>query len=557
MKEWADGLKTYYGIAEGDALEYSNMMGSMLQNIGGLSEAEAAKQAEILVQLSGDLTAMFGGTTESAVQALTGALKGNNTMLDNYGMAASDAMVKAKALEMGLMEQGKEMSLSAKQAATLALIMEQSTAAQGQAAREAAGASGSMRTLATETKNLSVSFGEALLPVITPLVTKLKEMVQGFSEISPEMQKTILVVGAIAAAIGPVLIVGGAMVTGFSAIAGAVGAASGAIAAAGGIMAVITGPIGIAVAAVAALVAGGVLLYKNWDTIKAKAQELLQVFAPVWAGIKQAVADAWAYIGPTIMAAVNEISAFWNEIWPQVQQVFEMVWNTIQLFIEPAIAVVYVAISAALGLIQGVWQDAWNLIKDTLKIVWDLITGIIKIAWDIISGVIKVGLDLLTGNWRKAWDDLKGIFVNVWNDIRQLFRNLIADALQYGKDFVQGIIDGITGAIGGVEDAVSALAAKIKSYLHFSTPDIGPLAEYETWMPDFMGGLAKGIDANKYKVTDAIRGLAGNMQLNASLSGVNGSSYSTVNHNGGNITINVNGTGNQLEATLRRLGVKF
>ena len=45
---------------------------------------------------------MFGGTTESAVQALTGALKGNNSMLDNYGMGVNDATVKAKAFEMGL-----------------------------------------------------------------------------------------------------------------------------------------------------------------------------------------------------------------------------------------------------------------------------------------------------------------------------------------------------------------------------------------------------------------------------------------------------------------------
>ena len=65
------------------------MMGTMLMNIGGQTEAEAAKQSQTLVQLAGDLTAMFGGTTESAVQALTGALKGNNTMLDNYGISAT------------------------------------------------------------------------------------------------------------------------------------------------------------------------------------------------------------------------------------------------------------------------------------------------------------------------------------------------------------------------------------------------------------------------------------------------------------------------------------
>ena len=53
MKKWADSLDSFYGIAEGEALEYANMMGSMLQNIGGLTEEEAAKQAQTLVKLAG------------------------------------------------------------------------------------------------------------------------------------------------------------------------------------------------------------------------------------------------------------------------------------------------------------------------------------------------------------------------------------------------------------------------------------------------------------------------------------------------------------------------
>ena len=76
MKSWAGNLETYYGVAQSEALEYGNTMGSMLKNIGGLSEEESAKTAGSLIELAGDLTAMYGGTTESAVQALTGALKG-------------------------------------------------------------------------------------------------------------------------------------------------------------------------------------------------------------------------------------------------------------------------------------------------------------------------------------------------------------------------------------------------------------------------------------------------------------------------------------------------
>src|SRR5690606_15727584 len=210
-KKWADELPTYFGIAKKEALEYSNMMGSMLVNIGNLTEQEASKQSAKLIELAGDLTAMYGGTTQDAVRALTGALKGNTTMLDNYGMAANDALVKAKAYSMGLAEQGKELDLAAKQAATLALIYEQSSAAQGQAAREAEGASGSMRALKTEIANLTAELGANLLPIITPIVNHIKVGAAVFRSLSPEAQKTITVVAAIAAAIGPLLLALGSL----------------------------------------------------------------------------------------------------------------------------------------------------------------------------------------------------------------------------------------------------------------------------------------------------------------------------------------------------------
>ena len=67
--------------------------------------------------------------------------------------------------------------------------------------------------------------------------------------------------------------------------------------------------------------------------------------------------------------------------------------------------------------------------------------------------------------------------------------------------------------IGAVKDAVSSVASAIKSFLHFSVPDEGPLTDYESWMPDFMHGLAKGIDKSKSAVEKAIDGVASSMNL--------------------------------------------
>ena len=294
VKGWADTLGTEYGIAKKEALEYSNLMGSMLINIGKLTEEQAARQSAKLIELAGDLTAMYGGRTQDAIRALTGALKGNNTMLDNYGMAVNDALVKTKAFEMGLSDGTGELSLQAKQAATLALIYEQTTAAQGQAAREADGASGAMRALTTEVKNLSTELGQVLIPVITPVVAGIRDMVAALRTLSPEMQTLVVTTGAITAAAGPLLVVIGKILTYLPKIKVAIAA--------------LTGPIGLVGGAIILLAANFEDVVKNvttmWNTftsgisssVKALVSLVTLDFKGFWTNIKAMVSNGVKWV---------------------------------------------------------------------------------------------------------------------------------------------------------------------------------------------------------------------------------------------------------------------
>lgn len=287
-------------------------------------------------------------------------------------------------------------------------------------------------------------------------------------------------------------------------------------------LALFTGPWG---ALIIAIMAGVGAIIANWSKISAFAQKIFAgdttqilttfktFFVQIWEDIKTNLTAAWNYISPTITNAVKEIQAFWNEVWPQIKQVFVEVWDVMKVLLAPVMAAMYTAISAGIGLIKGIWGPAWNLLKDTLKTAWDLMRDVIKTAWDLISGIIKVGLDILTGNWGKAWTDMKSTFSNLWTDIKKLFGDMANDAITWGKDLVDGLIKGIKGMIGGVEDAAKNIAEKIKSYLHFSRPDEGPLRDYETWMPDFLKGLAEGINNNKGIITKAMQGLTNSMSL--------------------------------------------
>ena len=433
VKDWADSLDSYYGIAEGEALEYANMMGTMLVNIGGLTEEQAAKQAQTLIELAGDLTAMYGGTTADAVQALTGALKGNNTMLDNYGMAVNDAMIKTKALEMGLYDGTGQMDLATKQAATLALIMEQTGAAQGQAAREADGASGSMRALVTEIKNLSTDIGEVLLPVITPFIQKLKDIVGAFGELSPGTQKAIIAIAGIAAAIGPLLIVLGQMSLGLSSIIKLIGplttGLAGATGATGGLSAVIgalTGPIGIAVAAIVGITAVIVALWKTNEDFRD--------------GIKR-------------------------------------VWENIKQIIDGVIRAIKGIIQAFIGLITGDWTRFTEGLKNIWSGMWQAIRNIVAGAWNLLSTVfntLKNNItNFFTGMIRSAVD---------WG------RGLISSFIDGIKSMIGRVRDAVSS------DAVSSVVGTVKDYLGFSSPTKKGEGRFiEDWGYNMIEGFMEGM----------------------------------------------------------------
>lgn len=496
VKTWADNLESYYGIAEGEALEYANMMGTMLVNIGGLTEEQAAKQAQTLIELAGDLTAMYGGTTADAVRALTGALKGNNTMLDNYGMAVNDAMIKTKAFEMGLYDGTGQMDLATKQAATLALIMEQTGAAQGQAAREAEGASGSMRALVTEIKNLSTDIGEVLLPVITPFVQRLRDIVGTFGELSPGAQKAIIAIAGIAAAIGPLLAIFGptisaigTLVTGLGAMSTAMAGGASIVAALtqafpvlGSVIGALTGPIGLVIAAIAGLVVAGVLIYKNWDEIKVKAAEI------------------WGVIRDTLVRILDAIKGFVEERWNAVATITTTVWATI---------------------------------SDWLSTLWERIKAQVTASWNAIYGTI-------TG---------------IWTLIKDGFDNLVKAAWDWGKNLLAEFIAGIKSKISALRDTLSNIAETVAGFLGFHSPTkLGPGRYADQWAPNFMRMFADGITKNLPLLEKALSRAVVVMQMSLAGSG----SISNVTYNTGGNTINITvQDGEDLLRTLHRLGVRI
>ena len=167
------------------------------------------------------------------------------------------------------------------------------------------------------------------------------------------------------------------------------------------------------------------------------------------------------------------------------------------------------------GFIKGITDGIPNAIKEIKQWAKDTINNFKEVLGihspstvfagfgnNIVQGLVN-GIRAFFGKITKVVGDIKEKC-----DLGKLAK----DALQWGKDMIQGFADGISRAKDVVGNAIHTVAGKITALLHFSRPDEGPLRNYEQWMPDFMRGLANGIDDNSNLVYAATGRLAAGMQ---------------------------------------------
>lgn len=174
-------------------------------------------------------------------------------------------------------------------------------------------------------------------------------------------------------------------------------------------------------------------------------------------------------------------------------------------------------IAIAEGLIKAIPQLVMAIPKIIIALVKGLIEGIPKFidsAKQLIGGLISGFLN--------QHPNLKNAAQQIINKIREVLTGLPSQAVGWARDMIQGFINGITSKIAAVGNAAKGIANKIKSFLHFSKPDEGPLRKYEEWMPDFLKGLAKGINQSSYLVEDATDNLAKNMANTLSIDALAG-----------------------------------
>lgn len=145
------------------------------------------------------------------------------------------------------------------------------------------------------------SLAETLIPTLEKLVEVITGVLSWFGQLDGDTQTLILTILAMVAAISPVA----KLLSGINTIATVLTATIGFL----------TSPIGLVVLAIGALVAAGVTLYQNWDTVKAKASELWSSIQTTFENIKSAISEKINAAKDTVMGAVETIKGAFNFSW--------------------------------------------------------------------------------------------------------------------------------------------------------------------------------------------------------------------------------------------------
>lgn len=415
--------------------------------------------------------------------------------------------------------------------------------AQDVAASKMQGFNGALESFKSTVETLAITIGEKLLPIITPLVQKITDWINKFSELSPQTQQIIMILAGVAAAIGPVLMILGSLAKAIIAVKTAWTILQGAFT-------VITGPVGIVIAAIAAAIAIGMLLYKNWDQISAwlgQAWETIKqtainvwnsianFFVGLWDGITSAATEAWNSITNFLASIWNGIvstaQSIWNGfvsfitgLWNGIVTVATTIWTTLKTVVVTIVQGFVNTIVAAFRWLQKtaitIWNaissflsTVWNNIKAVATTVWNAISTFFSTTWNTIKSVAMTIWNSIASFLTNTWNGIKNTASKVWNGIKDTVTSLFDTAKNTVIDIATTIWNKITETWNGIVNTIKGLAttiwnAIVEPFNIAKEKVLSIVSDAYNWGKNLIQNVIDGIEAMIGKVASAAKSVA-------------------------------------------------
>jgi len=403
---------------------------------------------------------------------------------------------------------------------------------------------------------LRLEVADALMPVLEQLIDWASRLIDWWNSLDEETRTLIIQMGALAGIIalvfGTVVAFVGTIMTAV-AVLGFLGVSLGFILAVSAAVIIIFG----------LLVAGAILLWQNWDTVKEKAQQLWdklqqfwawlsETFGPGWDQIKEAALEAWREIEPEITETIDvikerienflaDVEAFWEAHGEEITATLKVIWEIISTIIAAAIRIIGKIIEIGLNIIQGDWDDVWQNVKDILQIAWDAAVDIVEIGSQAIVDLLAalpgeaqaalspfpplmlaMGMAAIQG----LWTGMKAIwnFAKAWLDARETnvksaFRGAGRWLYSIGQAILQGLINGLASRLGRLASIASKIARTVRNIVKLGLGIRSPSTVFAEIGENVMAGLDKGLVSGFRNVQSTVGGLttATNLQPTVSV----------------------------------------
>lgn len=515
--------------ADGSMRSLNDILADCRVAFGQLSESEQASAAETLVgkqAMSGFLALMNAAPAD--IQKLETAINTCSDSMDGYNGTAEK----------------------------MAAVMQDNLA-------------GQLTILKSQLQELAISIGEILMPVIRDIVTHIQGWIDKFNSLDDGTKEMIVKIALFAAAVGPVLIVVGKVISAVGTImtilpklASILNVVSAAQAALNVVMSM--NPYVLIAAAVVALIAAFVLLWNKcdafrefwinlWNHIKDFFCGIVEGIKNVFSGIVEFIKNNWQGLA---LFLVNPIAGafkliydncegfrnFWNNLWNSIKEAFSAVWDGIKNVCSSAWDAIKTGASKAWEGIKGVVTTVgtaikdhvtkqWELTKQGSEIIWGKIKETVGSAFDHMKQAGSAASSAIKENVTNAWNHIKTSTSETWNSVKSnvseawnTIKSNVSDAMSNMKNRVtegwESIKSNTEHLWGNIKDKVVSIAGEMKDKFTTTVGNIATaFSEKLTYMKETTSQGLQNIGSSvsnalsniKEKVTSGFSTVASNL----------------------------------------------
>ena len=388
----------YMGVMANNGIEANKAANSLKTGLARL--VSPAKQgAEMMAQLG-----LYTDEGGSAFENLDGSMKSTTEIQkilhDSFAQLSESEQIAAASAIFGKNQMSSWLALI-NTAPEDVDKLSQSLGEEGTTAEMASammsGFGGSMEKLKSSVDVAATSLGEALAPTILKVAEFIQKLVDWFNSLSEKQQQMIAKIALIVAALGPVLLIGGKLLIGIGQLmtfAPKILAFGSTVVKAFNLVKIAVSALSFnpVILAIGAAIAAGVLIYKNWDTIKAKAEELKNAVSEKWNTLKQNVSARCE-------ETKNAVTAKTEAMKSAVTAKYEAMKNAVAAKVEA----MKNAVTSKIENMRSSASAKWDAMKNTASSVFDSIKNAVSNKMEGAKNAVKNAIDKIKGFFNFSW----------------------------------------------------------------------------------------------------------------------------------------------------------